>query len=997
MRHIVEHLRESDAAEQLNKLVEHPHWYSARMAHDPSGESYQADLKQAWSAVKQRSRDHLGRGQIPVEIATELRYALAFTSINSLSNNLSAELLEALVACGHWDARTALAAAKINPDTSECLQAIAALAPHFDVALTSDAVRLVRSDTGRLFSEEALSALLGRLCDLECGERALAEAKLLVGDEQAFVLGEIADRLSEALLGDAIASAIQLASSDRRIRALALLLRRAPEARLVDMEKAVLAVYNRDRDELWAAIAVRWAELRQIDRARDCVEKITSSTTKAKALGEMLFYVPKEGSAQLAEEALTLVKERGASARAKVLVNVISALPPQRQLEATQHVLAVVEHDNFFDDTLKILGPILPTALINDALTVAKQLKDGRQIVSCTSVAIRLAELGQVDDAINVATDVGDSYQVSNSLNELLPRLAKLGYVERAASEALNLGRNEAFLPRTLVGVARHVPKRLLDKLRDRALGVPDVDRRRLALLGIAPRYAKLGHPEEALALACRIDDDKDFLALRVRVALSWAFDLREPERALAQVLSLPRCYEQMRALETLVAELPIHSVREALTRIRANDPDPETTSPSTHFSRRYAIAALLRRLATQRDNVEEAWQFANGEAEDDRYFLLATVADYLTEPERTSRLESSLQDLLAESFEKESWRRIALQHLIPHLTEGPLQAVVKHCPGTETINIGGDIDFIGRCALRFCKLGQGEKGLHLTLQGNRWQLSDTLAEIAPYLDEKLTRIALSQVKASDWKQDQRRTIPPLLARLAELGRARDTLQEIRGRPHDEVKCDAITAVAPRLPRDLLEEAIVLVQNSGSKEATHARENALAAIACRYGALGHLDDGMKIAGLIPEHSDRRAHAIAGLAPILQGALLEEALDLSVRHWASGYESVALPALLPRIAEQSIHGAHRALGLACGVFNAKERRTALLAVLPCMRKFPASDLYSLWSNALHLVSNRDRREFLSDLEALIPILAQLGNAEALNSASSALEYIASRWP
>src|SRR5207248_295178 len=132
LRHMAEHLRHAGRGDLLGQLLRNGRWHAARAANDPSGQSSQTDWFQLWAAVADRNREALAQEKPAPEIWREVECALAVASVNAVSDNLSAELLEALVASGFWNVRTALIAARDNPDVEEGTRALAALASHMD-------------------------------------------------------------------------------------------------------------------------------------------------------------------------------------------------------------------------------------------------------------------------------------------------------------------------------------------------------------------------------------------------------------------------------------------------------------------------------------------------------------------------------------------------------------------------------------------------------------------------------------------------------------------------------------------------------------------------------------------------------------------------------------------------------------------------------------------------------------------------------------------------
>src|SRR5207245_1806188 len=129
---------------------------------------------------------------------------------------------------------------------------------------------------------------------------------------------------------------------------------------------------------------------------------------------------------------------------------------------------------------------------------------------------------------------------------------------------------------------------------------------------------------------------------------------------------------------------------------------------------------------------------------------------------------------------------------------------------------------------------------------------------------------------------------------------------------------------------------------------------------------------------------------------LQGALLDEALEFASKLWVTA-KGKAMAALLRRKAEEGAAQTHEAVRMACEMLDSRERGTALMGLVPVIEKLPMSDLYAVWTHALHLLSNRTRHDLLSDLAVLLPVIPQLGGGQALEQATVALADIVARWP
>jgi hypothetical protein len=106
----------------------------------------------------------------------------------------------------------------------------------------------------------------------------------------------------------------------------------------------------------------------------------------------------------------------------------------------------------------------------------------------------------------------------------------------------------------------------------------------------------------------------------------------------------------------------------------------------------------------------------------------------------------------------------------------------------------------------------------------------------------------------------------------------------------------------------------------------------------------------------------RAEALQALADHLPGSLLAEAVkaarDIDNERW----RSVALRALASRLVQS-----------------------------------PRVELYALWKEALPALASRRRQDLLGDLQALLPIMVQLGGPEASADIFRAIQDVGRWWP
>jgi AAA ATPase-like protein len=999
VRHLIAHLRETADSAQITKIVEHDAWYDARMAQDPSGEAFASDVLQLWSIVEDQDRTAVAGGRLP-DVSEEFRYSLSIVSVNSLSYNFSAELIEALVAQGRWHPKTALAAAKRNPAVLEGERTIAVLAPHLDEVLITEALQILRA--GKLSDGNAMGAVLKRLCDLGYTERAFAEAESLNGEAGAEALACIADRLSETQLAKAIATVQGLILQQRGIYfpnhcvgALARLFRHAPEPILLTSSSVAAPLDGAYRNDIREAAALRWAELGRWGEAIKAARAITAPVPRGSVLARLLTYFPKLDAGekrQIAEEALAPVgyKWPELEERATIIRNVLHVFDAEQQAKLLKGAFPDPK-DYRCDRALSALAPALPLELLKETVVLAQEFERERRADAMPSLAIRMAELGEVERAVQLARQTGDSYDVSVALIRLLPRLAELGHTERAVAEAVTLDKygRENFVPNVLVSVARHVPQTLLDRLRDRARQIKDADARRKTLCGIALAYARLGDVDEALKLAVSIDESEEIVRCRAHLALAWQQFLGDPVRSLRETLALPPGIPQLQVLEQLAPHLAEAEIREALQHVSEYDDD-------LWLSRRQCTAALLIRLAGLGAS-SDAWTRAA--VEKDQHYLLANLVPHLPESERGGRVTELLDSIIKGSFDLAYTKAWAVNCLIPHLTEPELQTFAPHLDdilsaGTMTAS---DDQTLALYARRYAELGRVDKALDLAAAyPPNSRSGKILAASASLLDAAAVRQWLPAFTAEGiWRYYQEIAVPPLLVRLAQLGFTVEALIRAKELKDGEVKCKAIAALAPELPLAMLEDAAEAATGTG-ESARYDCAGALAAIAGRYAALGDVPKGMRMTQSITD-SSAQGKALAAVAPYLAGKQLDAAIEMASKLWFSNAPSVALSALLPRFAERGLEQLRKGVAIACDIHDANNRINVLLALLPKVQELAASQLQPFWSEALHALSKRTRREFLDDSRFLIPIMAKLGAGKALIGAAAALEYATTRWP
>jgi len=124
-------------------------------------------------------------------------------------------------------------------------------------------------------------------------------------------------------------------------------------------------------------------------------------------------------------------------------------------------------------------------------------------------------------------------------------------------------------------------------------------------------------------------------------------------------------------------------------------------------------------------------------------------------------------------------------------------------------------------------------------------------------------------------------------------------------------------------------------------------------------------------------------------------VLAEALATAKKIGDEDRRAEVLAALAPRLAEFGYP--QEALTAAREIRDQPQRAKALAALASHLAKLPRPVLYSLWDETLPILARRTRRDLLTDLGALAPVIVALGGAKALAETARAIQDAARWWP
>ncbi|MBW4597593.1 MAG: hypothetical protein KME46_33015, partial [Brasilonema angustatum HA4187-MV1] len=142
-----------------------------------------------------------------------------------------------------------------------------------------------------------------------------------------------------------------------------------------------------------------------------------------------------------------------------------------------------------------------------------------------------------------------------------------------------------------------------------------------------------------------------------------------------------------------------------------------------------------------------------------------------------------------------------------------------------------------------------------------------------------------------------------------------------------------------------------------------------------------------------QNESSRAQALTAIASKLPPELLPEALAAAKQIQNESSRAQALTAIASKLPPELLP---EALAAAKQIQNEGYRAEVLKVLAIPLSKIPTDQLYSYWEKTLDELSLRDRRNLLTDIEKLVPVIFALGNNAAIASISCSIQKVARWW-
>lgn len=1000
-------------------------WYDAR---EQQGElaDFLSDIVQAWRLVEGRTSQFVGPGDRRPPVSDRLlwlqcRYALVFSSVNNQGHNLPLPLLVALLNHNVWSPNQiltyvrqmsdevqqrvtlvtmaphlsepflveALAIARAITDEHNRARGVAGLAPHLPEALLHEALKAARAISHPAWRTSALAGLAAYVPvqnRLSLLHEALEHIQTIWNANiRVDVLVDLAPHLPETLLPKALKIARAILDDDWRAQALIGLAPHLPGPMLRDA-LAMWEIWSPYwRAKVLAELAYRLGELGDVERALDIARTIANEHHLAMALAGLAPHLPSDSLADALDMALALSLE---PERATALEGLA---PHLRGLALNQAVAAAHElqqHESY----IRVLLSLLPrlsdhdqAAMIDEACERVREIQnEAGYVAAIEKLSYGLAELGHMDKALTI-----------------------VGLIESQREQVLVKTHLAPFFPPTRIPA-------LLEQFADDE----DPDQRFQGLANLAPHLNDPATLEQALRIGQSIGDG----SCRARILAALAPHLPESmiETIFNEVLAIRSEKHRAAAIGDLAPTLSEALLRRALEAARAIEWGTYRWVALSGLAP-YLPAALKRSLF---DGVRT---IGNEQA---RATALIKLAPALT----TSG--TLLRDALeaARAIEREKDRSRALAGLVPSLSDQLLQRALNATRQLKQPACRAEV--LKVLAPRMAQYGYWRQAFDAA-----WGIekSDdraiTLVHLAPYIPQMLlkevlgavrtieamdvraralagvlpylspeeqpysTRDILNTALAAKWQgAASPSAIVPALPTEGDRERAFISVQMIDS-PEERVR--ALVELVPYLPEPQQSEVLRGAVLSTRMIWGHYRAETLADIAPRVPSAllpELLSDAQSL-----ERAEWRAIALLGMIPLLpkplSAEIFHEPLAAVRAIWSPGERVRALVHLAPHLPQVEQHEVlAEALETAREIEPAGERASALDIVVFHLVSQPPDLLYPLWCQTLHVLATRTtrtRRDLLSDMRVLAPVVVAMGRKQALAEAARAIMQVG-RW-
>lgn len=477
----------------------------------------------------------------------------------------------------------------------------------------------------------------------------------------AKALSESALHWPKSKMRDALDLMLKISTKQYRADALIAFIPYLPESLLVRVLKAAHAIRDKEQQgRITAALVARLPEQMRQEVITEAVQTLLDNTI----------------SVQIRNDSLTRLAPHLNSTQLKdVLANV------QRINDRKEQIITAAALAAGLPSDLKLFA-------VQQTISIAQEIKDeAERSESLVPLTARLAELGELDNALTVAWSLRPPKFCAHALSEIAPHLStesRRKVMERALEQWRRL-RDEPLVPDPLTIIAPLLDQHLISTAIAIARGLEGDFYRVTALMGLTPFVSQSELLESVIPEGLAIkgafgssNRDRIRIAVSIRLAQLGYYD-----DALTLVQSLEQDHNRVDAYQEIIPYLPEYSLGQVLTAIKMINYEG---------ARHSVLGALAPRFAQLGQEEVARSLIAEIKSGLQRALAAAHTVPYATEPLRTDAMEHALiiitnmQDALGEH--EHWWQAQALSILAPHLPQELLEVA---WPLALNIETGGE------------------------------------------------------------------------------------------------------------------------------------------------------------------------------------------------------------------------------------------------------------------------------------------------------------------
>jgi len=519
-----------------------------------------------------------------------------------------------------------------------------------------------------------------------------------------------------------------------------------------------------------------------------------------------------------------------------------------------------------------------------------------------------------------------------------------------------------------------------IDQGQSYALQIPNLNKRDHALVKLSQSICTQ-NPKEALAIAHEILNEHS----KSKVLSEIAQQLEDPHEVLAEALSIARGidseYYRAKAIADIALKLedPQVAIMEALSVARGID---------SEYYRAKAIADIAPRVEDSEEVLKEALSIARGiDSASLSDLAIAHIAPKFENPQEALSITAEIR--------ANKTRYTAIADIAPRL-EDPQQGlrVAREIPDKRKKSRA-----LAYIAPRL-KDPQQARSVAREIPDKRFK-SIALTDIAPKLEDPQVAIkeALEVAREIPNERSKFRALYEIARKLEDSHEALSIASEISVK-HIKVSLFVDIALKCPYPHEALKEALRVARKIDDSSFKYKFSDVIRTDLSKSSKIIHND--VKLFG--PQEPLKKALAIIRMIePVASRdkALFDivpkiedphESLSIAREINSKSRRDKAIFTIVPRIEDPQ-----EGFIISCEIGIQYFRDRALAELAPKLMEISPHIFRPLWRNTLHILSQRTRKDLLSDLVALVSVILALGGQEALEETDRAIQDVGRWWP